>query len=190
MLICLFLFFSLSVESGSEGDQIRDDVPPLYQRSHRGLVLRWGSRIQQTVRQRVWISSWWALSLIGLTPRSCCHANMLNFTRACVCAHSQVGPGSSSAWSPSCFSPTCASTGFTASYITSLFTRWARPWWFKLVVRTSVCSLCRPLSHITYIPYHVFASPTCCILVSVIDDVYMHRTPQLRLICWFRQHCE
>lgn len=38
----------------------------------------------------------------------------------------QVGLGSSWVWSPSCFSLTCVSTGFIASYIISSFTRWAQ----------------------------------------------------------------
>lgn len=37
----------------------------------------------------------------------------------------QVGRGFSSVWSLSCSSRTCASTGFTASYTTSSFIRWA-----------------------------------------------------------------
>lgn len=38
----------------------------------------------------------------------------------------QVGLGSSWVWSPSCFSLTCVSIGFIASYIISSFTRWAQ----------------------------------------------------------------
>lgn len=40
----------------------------------------------------------------------------------------QAGWGFSSAPSPSCCSPTCASTGSIASSITSAFTRWVRAW--------------------------------------------------------------
>ena len=87
LLFKMFIFHCSSSESGSEGDQICDDVSALDQHSHRGLVFRWSQRIQQTVRQRRRVSA----GYVGRTssPRlsqvfSRRQAETLNLTRS-VC---------------------------------------------------------------------------------------------------------
>lgn len=123
--IYIFIFTS---ESGSEGDQICHDLSALDQPSHCGSVFCWSTRIQQTVRRRWWISTGYVKkSFIFSSPNISCAFVTRSWVPDVAVVCFQVGPVFSWVWFPSCFSLTCVSTGFTASYTTSLYTRWVRP---------------------------------------------------------------